>query len=333
MTLLDALEKLESYVITLKECGAGAPGRQGFQPNNTCARGRGTGGVLESSGQTLHQAKQDSKGNWVTAKGPIPDHVKKAGIKKGWNDVYVNLDPKGDLIINALDSKGRLQMSYSKSHNAKSSAAKFGRTRELMKQKQKIYTELRKDAKNPRWADRAECLELVMRTGMRPGSNKDTKAEHKSYGASTIEGRHVIKKSDGSVSIKCVTGKNKGKEVEFEIHDDHLAKRLIARKKAAGDNGKIFQTSTNRLRLYSKTKDGKGFQTKDHRTAVGTETAMYWIKKLGAPKTEADYKSKVAEVSRKVASTLGNTPRVALSHYIDPLVFTVWKKSAGVNNG
>jgi DNA topoisomerase-1 len=270
---------------------------------------------------------EDSEGN------EAPEHVQKAAIpsgKNGWTDVYVNPDPNGDMLVQGLDQKGRLQTRYTSSHDAQTTAAKFGRVTELRKKRAEIFKELDKDAQKPELTDRAECLKVVMQTGIRPGG-RDTKAEHKSYGATTLEGRHVKVADDGSVSLKFATGKNKGREEEFPIHDKATAKMLMDRASKAGDDGRIFgNISQQKLREYSLTKDGGGFKTKDHRTAVGTDNAIEVIKSIDPPRNKKDYLAKVNEVGEAVAKTLGNTRPIALKQYIDPTVFLGWKHSAGV---
>ena len=93
-----------------------------------------------------------------------------------------------------------------------------------------------------------------------------------------------------------------------------------------GPSQRLFHTSAENLRDYSKTKDGGGFKTKDHRTALGTETALRALKGMTKPTNMPDYKGKVKEVAAVVAKALGNTPSVALKSYIDPQIFTAWNK-------
>lgn len=309
--------------ITNVFCPTGKGG--GIDP--TC----GKGGVTTKAGETLLPVTRGENKKWTMADGKeVPEHIQKLGIPPAWKDVHVNLNSKGDLLARGTDAKGRLQVKYSDSHNAQAAAAKFGRTRELIQKRKEIFKEVKQDAKSKELKEKAECLQLVMQTGMRPGSTTDTKADYKSYGATTLLGKHVVTKSDGSVSLKLVTGKNKGREVEFPIGDKSTAKMLQRRSKKAGSDGNLFEVSAGELRTYSKVKDGGGFKTKDHRTAIGTETAVREIKSLGLPKTKKQYKESVKQVATKVSQTLGNTPAIALKSYIDPQVFSRWRKSSGV---
>ena len=309
-------------------CGIG-PG--GFQPGNTCGKGGSATLVkMTSTGEKLYSAVRGEDKVWRVAGKEVPEHLRKLGIPPAWKNVAVNLNPKGDLMASGVDAKGRVQMKYSDSHTARQGAAKFGRVRELLKKRASIFRELDRDARDPELRDRAECLKVVMQTGMRPGSDDDTKADHESFGATTLQGRHVVDNKDGTVTLRLVTGKNKGREVDFPVSDRATAAMLLRRADTAGKNGRLFATDAGQLRSYSKTKDGGGFKTKDHRTALGTETALEKLKTVAEPKTKTEYKRALKEVATVVAKTLGNTPAVALKSYIDPHIFVAWRKKVGL---
>lgn len=297
------------------------PTGKGGGVDPTCSPKMSTG-----RGEVLHAAIRDPKSKkWRLTNGKdAPDHIQKLGIPPAWKNVYVNLDPKGTLLARGEDVKQRAQSKYSDSHRSKQAAAKFGRVKELRKKRSGIMREVNQDRKNPKLRENADCLKLIMNTGIRPGGG-DTKADYKSYGATTLEGRHVKVDKKGNVSLKFVTGKNKGREVEFKITDPGTASMLKRRAEKAGPDGKLFDTSAGSLSQYTKSKDGGGFKTKDMRTALGTDVAIKKIKSMPKPKTKKEYKAYVKEVATLVSETLGNTPSVALSSYIDPTVFIPWK--------
>jgi DNA topoisomerase-1 len=299
-------------------CATGEGGGQ----DNSCSPTKST-----SRGEKLRLAVRGEDKQWRGVDGKLmPEHIQKLGIPPAWKNVYANPDSKGTLLATGTDAKGRTQYKYSDSHSAKQAAAKFGRVRELIQMRGEVLKELDRDAKDSELRDRADALRVVMQTGMRPGSDHDTKADHKSYGATTLEGRHVS--VDGK-TLTLVTGKNKGREVEFPVRDPKTQKMLVERAKSAGKDGRLFETSAGDLRSYSKDKDGGGFKTKDHRTALGTETAVLKIRELPTPVTPREYKAAVREVATVVSKTLGNTASVALKSYIDPQVFAHWRKESG----
>jgi DNA topoisomerase IB len=65
---------------------------------------------------------------------------------------------------------------------------------------------------------------------------------------------------------------------------------------------------------------GDGFSAKDFRTWVGTVLAAAKLAAQEPADTEAGRRRAVAAVVKDVAEHLGNTPAVARSAYIDPIV-------------
>jgi DNA topoisomerase IB len=284
---------------------------------------------LTAKGGEIARRAVYERGTWLVGDKPAPEHVQAAGIRTDLHNVYVNLDPNATLIAQGLDSKERRVPKYSDTHNAQAAANKFGRTRELIKRRSDIMKECDTDAKNPELKERAQCLKLVMQTGIRPGCvNCKTQADFESFGAVSLKGNHVKTAADGSVSLEFVTGKSHGVTKTFAISDPKTARMLTKRASKAGPDGNLFDVDEGTLRNYSKGKDGGGFKTKDHRTALGTETAVAEIKRIGSRKkfaTMKEYKEAVKQVAVRVSSLLGNTPAVALKSYIDPQVFVGWK--------
>jgi DNA topoisomerase-1 len=163
--------------------------------------------------------------------------------------------------------------------------------------------------------------------GLRPGGEGETGAEKKAYGASTLEGRHVVVDAVGNTRLQFV-GK-KGVNLDLPVTNPTLAKDLKERAEKVGENGKLFDTSDDNLRRYVKTLNGGGFKVKDFRTHLGTSTAADLVKAGKAPTTPAEYKRRVLEVAKSVSQILGNTPSIALASYINPVVFAGWKAVAG----
>lgn len=306
--------------------------------NAFCPTGEGGGrdptcspkSITTKQGETLTSAKR-AKDKWVLHDGrEVPEHVKKAAVPPAWTDVYVNLDANGALLATGKDVKGRAQYRYSASHSGRQAEVKFKRTRELMKKRAQIMKEVDADAKDPALREVAECLKLVMKTGIRPGGGRETDADFESFGATTLQGRHVKVNKDGTVTLSFVPGKSHGETKTFHVTDPSTAAMLRRRAATAGPKGSLFNTTSEDLRNYSKTKDGGGFKTKDHRTALATEAAIERIKSLPAPKNKTQYKKAVRALAVEVSNLLGNTPSIALKSYIDPSVFGAWRKEAGV---
>lgn len=260
---------------------------------------------------------RDEKGRITLAGGkPLPPHLSKIRIPPAWTNVRVNLDPNADLLVKGTDAKGRVQPIYAESHHARQAQAKFERVKLLDQLDRKVESKINKDK-----SDEAAVLRLVRHTGIRPGSDADTGAEKQAYGATTLEGRHVKK---GGAELHFV-GK-KGVDLKIPVKDPELVKELKARAERAGPKGKLFDTDDSKLRSYVKSIVDRDFKPKDFRTLKATRMAMDLVERGAVPKTDKEYKRAVKDVAKKVSTALGNTPSIALKSYINPAVFTKWRK-------
>jgi DNA topoisomerase-1 len=160
--------------------------------------------------------------------------------------------------------------------------------------------------------------------GIRPGSDTDTKSKVKAFGATTLQGRHVIQRGE-EIYLQFV-GK-KGVPLNFKVEDKELAENLKMRSKNSGENGKLFENVNESSLLdfvHSKINHGN-YKTKDFRTLLANEKASKIVADLPIPKNEKEYKKAVMDVAKQVSQHLGNTPIVALQSYISPFVFGGWR--------
>lgn len=271
------------------------------------------------SGVAVH-----TKEGWKTKEGGLlPEHVVSRVIPPAWTDVRFDPNPKASLVVQGYDAKGRLQNKYSDSHIVKQAAVKFARIGELLQKVNEITKQNEKELKSDKNRESAACLRLIMHTGIRPGSDVDTKAEKQAYGATTLQGKHVVG-TKGNVHLK-FTGK-KGVPLDIKVEDQSIADDLLFRAKKVGRRGRLFETNEKALLGYTHSLDGGKFKTKDMRTMVGTSTAIAEMKKMPAPKTAEEYVKAVKKVAEVVSKKLGNTPVVALQSYISPTVFAAWRQ-------
>lgn len=260
----------------------------------------------------------------------LPSHIKALRIPPGWKELQYNENTDADLLAIGKDAKNRDQYVYSEKFIAANQASKFARIREIDGKFEDMLNQTKSDQEaGGVKGEHALVAELVFATGIRPGSDDDTGAEKKAYGATTLKGSHVKVAEDGSVRLQ-FTGK-KGVDLDLPVNDENLARKLAVRAKEAGDDGNIFpKVNDESLRDYVKTLDGGEFKTKDIRTALGTRLARDAMRKISKPLDAKTYKNAAKEVGKVVSQVLGNTVSVALTSYIDPTLFTEWRASAGV---
>lgn len=264
--------------------------------------------------------------------GALPKHIAALRIPPAWTDVRYNPDPNGALLVAGTDSKNRRQPLYSEKYENSQAAYKFKRSQILEKKFDRILEKNTKcmKARDPRTRDLASVLALIMHTAIRPGGEQDTGADYKSYGATTMEGQHVITDENGDTALRFVSGKHKGKDVTIKITDPEVAQMLKERAKQSGEGKKLFPNADpRRLLAHVKSLAGADFKTKDFRTLIGTRVAAGEINNMPVPKTPAEYKKFAKAVATTVSEKLGNTPTVAMKSYIAPHVFAEWKLASG----
>lgn len=239
-------------------------------------------------------------------------------VPPAWREVWLNPDPEGDLQVKGKDKKGRTQSLYSVNFRTQQDALKFERlkdfTNEYPEMAKRMFTDL---DKNPT----AQCLYLISKTGFRIGSEKDTGAEVKAYGASTLTSDHI--KIEGNTIHFDFIGKE-GVHQQHSLEDPKLA-RILKNKE-----GKLFDTSTNKLHKYLDNISTSHYKVKDFRTFVATTTALQACKNVDPPpppKNKKDYEKAVMQVCKVVSTRLGNTPKMARDSYISPDIFKPWLNS------
>jgi hypothetical protein len=253
---------------------------------------------------------------------PLPPHVASKRIPPGWTNVQYNPDPKGELLIMGYDKKGRPQRLYSAAHWEKTDAEKFSRVDDLNTNYNKVKNENLKNMKGPQ-SEAATVLGLIMDTGIRPGGEEGS-GDFAAYGATTLEGRH-IKVNGNNVVLEFVSGKSKGKTKTIPVTDPSVAKTLIERSKNVKKDEQIFSVDEFGLLKYTKSLDGQKYITKDFRTLIGTKTGMTAMKDVEKPTDMKSYKKACMKVAKVVAEKLGNTPKMALKSYINPVIFADWR--------
>lgn len=342
---------------TADNCGTGAGG---FQLGNECQAG-GKDGSSQSlpstrrrpaspGGKQAGQAGQAKPtvpikkkavvGKMVAAKrigkgkeakivladgSPAPSHINPSLVPPDYTDVTISLDPNADLLMKARDAGGHIVSRYRADYIANNAAAKFARSKEMLEKADLISKQNQENRKDLAKREAADCTWLIEEQATRPGSETDTGAKHKAYGATTLRNYHVIKSEKGDVWLRFV-GK-KGVKHSHKINNPELAKMLWERKETAGERGgQLFGTDEKKLNSYIRTLDGGSFTSKDFRTLKANKLAIEAINKVKKiPKTLKEYKQKVKEVAEFVSKVLGNKPSEALKSYIDPVVFSAWR--------
>lgn len=286
----------------------------------------------------MHVATDEERKNFVAMGGSKP-------IPPAWTDVRIADDLSSSRIqATGKDGKGRSQSIYSAAHTENAAEKKYQRMKEMMKVVDKLDSYLEENAVDN---DDAAAILLMRELGMRPDTGTPG-AEYKSYGALTLEKRHVRVSNGGKVTIEFRPGKKKGPDyIEDEdgkkiknpatwitmtstnpVLADMIRERL-ERYNGLSNNTPILNTNSGRVnKLLKEVLGGDEFKAKDLRTMKANVLALEIIskrKRPALPRTLAEYKKWRNAVGDEVAEALGNTRTMALNSYINPVVFASWE--------
>lgn len=313
--------------INYQHVPAGNPaGGEFASVNGSAGHGRDINGIPpRGTGYSRDGNKvwRDSGGK--AASRAIQTRMGELKVPPAWRDVRLHPDTNAALQAKGFDSKNREMPIYSAKHSAEAAHEKFGRLQLFNKARPAIEARIAKDLKSEHHDTReaAAVSYLVSRTGFRPGSTKDTKAEKQAYGATTLQAHHVTI-AGSEVTFKFV-GK-KGVDITHVTNDPALAAFLQPRTKVGGN---LFHTTYAKTRQYFKQMAGD-FTMKDFRTWHGTVTAIKALQHEKPATSEKEFKKLQMRVATAASKHLGNSPAMALKAYIDPTVFTKYRPGGRV---
>ncbi|RZJ32917.1 MAG: DNA topoisomerase IB [Chryseobacterium sp.] len=261
------------------------------------------------------------------------ERIARLVIPPAWKDVWICDKENGHLQCTGIDVRGRKQYRYHPSWNVLRKQTKFYRMLQfgegLEQLRKKLSRDLGKQGLNKQKV-LAAIVATMDRTGIRVGNEMYEKM-YGSYGLSTLEDRHIdIKGSQVSFSF---VGK-KGIHQKISLKSQRLAKIIRDCKEIPvkelfqylDDEGKRHSIHSEDVNNYIKEISGGEFTSKDFRTWVGTVHCMESLIALGEFETKKQLKKNTIDALDKVAAFLGNTRTVCKSHYVHPMILTMYEE-------
>lgn len=284
-----------------------------------------TRGVVSSPGRFAKSARapDDLFGAGRPGYRPITDaERKRLVIPPAWTDVYIAEDPNAKLVAYGTDKKGRTQPRYSREHTAAALQKKFFRARQFNAAFPQMLQRIEQDA--DAGIEEAVVLEVIAHTGFRIGNEKML-GDQEAFGATTLKPEHVL--IDGDLVAFNFPGK-RGKLQDHRIDNARLARHLSERQQRG--NGRIFTTSDAKVRAYLHSIAAQKFKVHDFRTWNATDAARQAMAERPVPRTPDEFWGSYDAVGDAAADKIGDTRKVALESYVDPLIFSEWRQHAGV---
>ncbi|GAA4721487.1 DNA topoisomerase IB [Sphingomonas lutea] len=279
--------------------------------------------------QGRYWAYFDPKGQRITDRDEI-DRLNAVGLPPAYKNAWFCTDANGHLQATGVDARGRKQYRYHADYRAKQDDAKFDGLLEFGKALPKIRRRVEQDLKR-RSLDCDNVLAAIVRLldtqYVRIGNEQYAKA-NKSFGLTTLRGRHLRKK--GGKMLMRFTGKH-GIVHEVSVTDSHL-KRVIKKCQelpgqmlfqCIGADGEPRAISSTDVNAYIKDASGCDYTAKHFRTWGASVIALEQLLK----KAE-DARISVKTVIEPVAEALGNTEAMSRKAYVHPALIEAVKSDA-----
>jgi DNA topoisomerase I len=274
----------------------------------------------------------DARGSEIVDEEQL-ERIRSLAIPPAWRDVWISPNPRAKLQATGVDAAGRTQYIYHPAFRAAQERAKFERLLEfasaLPALRARLETHLRLGPYERDWTC-ALAVGLVNKAWFRVGSDRHTRRS-RTYGVTTLRKRHVSVEDD--VILFCFRGKNR-RLVRRTLRSPAYARgveELLALPNGSRlfryeREGELYALTAAGFNEYLEQNLGEGFTAKDFRTWGGTLLAATELEKHDPPASEAQAKRVLAGVMRKVAEGLGNTPAVARSSYVSPVVVDAYRE-------
>ena len=270
---------------------------------------------------------------------PLParelPRVRALRLPPAWTDVHVAAAPGAKLQAIGKDAAGRWQYRYHPEFVRRRADAKYRRLLRFAKMLPRLREQVSRDLRRrgfPRERVLAAMVRILETCFMRPGSEQYAR-EHGSYGLTTVRPRHV--RLEGDRIMFEYRGKAGPKQVR-ELEDAAVARVVRGLLRVPGrdvfkfidEGGAIVDVRRRHLNRYLREATGGPFTAKDFRTWAGTLLCASELARsaAGTDLAHAGRKRIAAAAVKAVAGRLGNTPAVARSSYVSPVVLVAFEK-------
>jgi DNA topoisomerase-1 len=254
-------------------------------------------------------------------------------VPPAWTDVRVAPDPLAHLQAIGVDAAGRLQYLYHGDWERRRTLHKQKHLTALAAALPRVRRRIREDLDAEAGSKElalAIGVALIDRTSMRVGRERYL-AERGTRGAGTLMSRDVTVKGD---QIRITFPAKSGKQSVYTMVDAQLAAAIKRIKTIPGKRLLIFINGaggprpirTDEINAYLKEITGVPVSTKDFRTLHASALAGEALASLEPATSETGRKRQVAEVIKRVAAFLQNTPAICRKSYVAPCLIDLFEK-------
>ena len=301
----------------------------------------------DCSSQGIQRRRRGSGFSYLDASGArIEDEetlerVRGLGIPPAWEEVWVCPDPLGHIQATGIDAAGRKQYLYHDRWQRRAASRKFESMREFAAALPRLRRAVKRDlALEGMPRERAlACAVRLLDLGFFRVGGEEYAETNESYGLATIRREHVSLSGEELVfDFPAKSGQRRVQSVRDAAA--RAAIEAMRRRRSGPDDLLVFREDgawrdvrSVDVNEYIQAKIGGGFSAKDFRTWHGTVLAAVELSGEPPPGSKAAQKRAINAAVKRVAETLGNTPAVARSSYIDPRVLDRFRDGVTIAGG
>ena len=257
--------------------------------------------------------------------------IGRLAIPPAYKDVWICPAPNGHIQATGRDARSRKQYRYHERWREARDENKYDHMLVFGKALSKIRGRVKRDLALtglPRNKVLATVVQLLERTFIRVG-NEEYARENKSFGLTTIRGRHVeVKAATLRFSFR---GKG-GVQHEVDVNDRRLAGIIRKLQELPGqdlfqyvdEEGKVRDVTSQDVNDYLREITGEDFTAKDFRTWAGTVLTAMALNAQEASENKTQAKKNIKDAIAAVAKILGNTPTICRKCYVHPAVLETY---------
>jgi DNA topoisomerase-1 len=259
--------------------------------------------------------------------------VRHLAIPPAWKEVRIAPLPQAHIQATGVDAAGRLQYLYHPAWEVRRTLRKQKNLTALTAALPRLRRRVRQDleaAAGEKTLALAIAVALIDRTSMRVGRERYLDA-HGTRGAGTLMTRDVTVSGDEvHMSFPAKSGQRAG----YTINDERLAAAIRRIKTIPGKRLLMFINGDNKPRpirtdeinAYLKDVTGAPVSAKDFRTLHASALAGEALAAAERGTSEAARRRQVAEVIKRVAAFLQNTPAICRKSYVAPCLVELFEK-------
>src|SRR4051794_32191542 len=270
---------------------------------------------------------RDADGERITD-SEVLSRIHELVIPPAWQEVWICPYPGGHIQATGVDQRGRKQYLYHRKWRERRDQEKFDDMLRFARALPALREQVARDIEREDMGYErilATAVRLLDRGFFRIGS-EDYAVENETYGLATMRKEHVTLR-EGFIVFDYPA--KSGRQRVQRVVDPEVATVVEALKRRRGGGeellaykrgGRWVDVKSPDINAYIKEVTGEEFSAKDFRTWGATVLAAVALAVSPARDTTTARKRAVTRAVKEVAHSIGNTPAVARSAYIDPRV-------------